>query len=106
MSDNLPVPQQENDLELLKQQDVHQYDIAKMSIEANLKNQHEVRDLMWATTKANVLVILAIVATAFIFFMYALHLGKDAFLSDILKVLVGAFGGGGIGYAIGIQKNK
>lgn len=100
------LPAQPDDKDIVLQQDMHQYEIAKLSIDANIRNQNEVRALMWANTKAGVLVVLSIIATIFVFFMYALSLGKDAFLSDIIKVMFGAFGGGGLGYAIGIKKNR
>lgn len=37
---------------------------------------------------------------------YALSLGKDAFLLDVVKVIAGALAGGGVGYGIGRGKRE
>ena len=37
---------------------------------------------------------------------YALWLGKEALLSDLLKVVVGALGGGGLGFYLGSKKSS
>lgn len=105
-TEHLPTTNETTSLELLKQQDAHQFEIAKFNIEATLVNQREIRQHLDIVQKRTVVISSTIIGTLFIFAMYALYLNKEAFLSDILKVALGAFGGGGVGYAIGNRRGS
>jgi hypothetical protein len=37
---------------------------------------------------------------------YSLHLNKESFVLELVKVVVVASGGGGLGYALGKRKSK
>lgn len=109
MNNNLPV-KAGNEVDLLKQQDEHQFIIAKLNIESNLKNQKEVREHFGALERQQrrngTIIILVFLVLFFAFGFYALSLDKENFLADVLKVVIGAFGGGGLGYAVGLSRRR
>lgn len=109
MDGNLPA-QQETSVEFLQQQDEHQYLIAKQTIEANLQNQREIREhfskLAKQEKRNGMIIIILFLLLFFAFGFYALYQGKESLLSDLLKVFIGAFGGGGIGYVFGARSNR
>ena len=94
------------DIELLKQRDTYQYQIALKNIEATAQNSREIREHFSAINLRGLWLLCLITLCLLAFSLYALYLGKEEIISDILKVLVGALGGGGIGYAIGIKRNS
>jgi len=96
--------QQQPDAELLKQQDDHQYDIAKRNIDATLQNNREIRGHFDKINLRSVLLVGFIVLCMLIFGLVSLYLGKEVILADLLKILCGLIGGSGIGYAIGSRK--
>lgn len=93
-------------IELERQKDQHTYEYSLRNLELTAQNNREVREVIKGNRNASLIVILASIFAIFAFVMYALYLGKDQFLSDMLKVIVGGFGGGGIGYAIGKRKRE
>lgn len=103
MDGNLPTSQQP-DIDLLRQQDQHQFEIAQLGIQANLQNGREARAHFDKINENGKTIVLTVIGAAFVFGMFALYLGKEAFLSDVLKVIIGAFGGAGIGYMFGKRK--
>lgn len=109
MDGNLPA-QQEISMEVLQQQDEHQYLIAKQTIEANLQNQREIREhfanLAKQDKRNGTVIVILFLLLFFAFGFYALSQGKENLLSDLLKVFIGAFGGGGIGYVFGARSNR
>lgn len=88
-------------IELERQKDQHTYEYSLKNLELTAQNNREIREVIKGNRNASVFIILISILAVFIFVMYALYLGKDQFLSDILKVIVGGLGGGGLGYAIG-----
>ena len=120
MSGDLPVPketvdgsvstQPETNIVFLRQQDEHQYLIAKQTIETNLQNQRELREhfgsLAIRDKRNGTIVIVLFLLLFFAFGFYALSQGNEALLADLLKVFIGAFGGVGIGYVIGARGGK
>lgn len=103
--ENLPA-MPENEVQLEAQKDLHSYQYAMKNVELMAQDNREVREHMAGNRVAGTIVVLVTILAVFIFFMYALHLGKETFLSDMIKVTLGAFGGGGIGYVIGSKRNK
>lgn len=109
--EELPVVQHENDgdIKLLLQQDAHQYEYANHQLEANLQNQREIRKHLQVINNKNnttfLIVSLSLLVLFFGFGFFALWLDKEEFLSDIMKVIVGAIGGGGLGFYFG-ARNK
>lgn len=105
----LSVPQNE-EIELLKQQDDHQFQLANRQLEANLEDRRETRDhfrkIHEVNSKRGIMLCMTALFLFFGFGALALWLGKEALLSDLLKVFVGAFGGGGIGYIIGFRHKQ
>ena len=93
-------------LELEKQKDKHQFEIAKMNLEALAKDSTEMRTHFAGNRKSGTVIMLAIIGTVFIFCMCALFLGKDAFISDLFKIVLGSIGGGGFGYVLGFRRGK
>lgn len=102
---NLPEPRKE-DTDLLLQQDKHQFEIAKLSIQTKIQDNREFREHMDRNNNNGKIISLCLIAAVFIFGMFALYLGKEQFLSDVLKVIIGAFCGAGIGYMFGKRNNK
>lgn len=104
-NENLPVQQPpQPDAELLKQQDEHQYDIARRNIDATLQNNREIRGHFDKINLRSVLLVGFIVLCMLIFGLAALYLDKEDILADLLKILCGLLGGSGIGYALGSRK--
>ena len=109
--EDLPVVQGENDgnIKLLLQQDSHQYEYANHQLEANLQNQREIREHIQRINNKNnttfLIVSLSLLVLFFGFGFFALWLDKEEFLSDIMKVIVGAIGGGGLVFYFG-ARNK
>ena len=100
-------PQQAvTDVELLKQRDTYQYEIALKNIEATTQNNREIREHFSTINLRATWLFGFIIACLLAFSLYALYLGKENIISDIIKVLFGAFGGGGIGYAFGSKKKS
>lgn len=107
--EHTPVPSTtgvNNPIELEAQKDAYNFQFAMRNLELTAQDNREQRAHFAGNRRAGMAVILAVVIAVFIFFMYALHLGKDVFLTEMMKVVVSAFGGGGIGYAIGIKKRN
>lgn len=98
------LPSYIQDREVLLQQDVHQYDIAKLNIEATLQNQREIRQHLAGERKACLIVVMSILILFSGFCFCALYLGKEVLLEGLIKVLIGFVGGGGVGYAVGLKK--
>lgn len=104
-NENLPVQQpQQPDSELLKQQDEHQYDIARRNIDATLQNNREIREHFDKINLRAVQLVGFVVLCMLIFGLAALYLNKEDILSDLLKILCGLLGGSGIGYAVGSRR--
>lgn len=103
--ENLPT-ESVTDVELLKQRDTYQYQIALKNIEATAQNSREIREHFSTLNLRATWLFGFIILCLLVFSLYALHLGREEIISDIIKVLVGALGGGGIGYAIGSKKNS
>ncbi len=99
---DLPAPIQ--DREVLLQQDAHQYDIAKLNIEATLQNQREIRQHLAGERRTGFIVMMTIIVLFSAFCFCALYLGKETLLEGLIKLLIGFVGGGGVGYAMGIKK--
>lgn len=109
MDDNFLAPQASSD-EFRLQQDKHQYLIAQQTIEANLQNQREIRahfgELAKQDKRNGMTVAVLFLLLFFSFGFYALSQGKESLLSELLKVFIGAFGGGGIGYIFGVRSSR
>ena len=88
------------------QKDQHTFEYSMRNIELTAQDNREQRAHLAGNRNASLIVIISIILAVFAFFMYALYLGKDAFLTDMLKVIFGAFGGGGIGYALGTRRKQ
>ena len=56
-------------------------------------------------TVSKLVMPMTITICVFLFFMYALSLEETDFLMDVLKLVMGAFGGFGIGYVLGKKKS-
>ena len=85
-------------LELEKQKDSHQYAFAIKNTELLFKDRKDCRT-------AGIITLSLIVFSILLFSMYALHNGKETVILELLKMLGAAFGGAGIGYAIGVRKS-
>jgi hypothetical protein len=104
--DPLAIPSAPNQdiLELERIKDQHQYDFAMKSLELTAQDNREARDLFAGNRKAGLIVTLALMLGVFSFFLSALFLNKEEIIVDLMKIIAGAFGGGGFGYAIGIRR--
>lgn len=98
------------EIELLKQQDEHQFQLATHQIDVNHADRCVDREhFSKLQEKNNQRAFIAFLVLIFLFFgfgAFAIWLGKEALLSDLLKVFVGAFGGGGIGYYLGFRHKQ
>lgn len=108
---NEPAPLPKSDeLALLEQQDTHQFEYANRQLEANLQNERERREHVLELTKSNNRAAMTVLILGLVLFFgfgfFALWLGKEAFLSDMMKVIVGAIGGGGIGFYFGTRHKQ
>ena len=84
-------------LELEQQKDANQYSFAIKNTELLFKDRKESR-----ITGLIAFVLITISISAFS--SYALYQGKETIILELLKMLGAAFGGAGIGYAIGRKK--
>ena len=104
MNDNELAERTEENLDLLRQRETYQYQIAIKNIEETARNNREIREHFNTINLRAVLLVGFFALCVLIFGMYALYLGKENIISDILKIALGAFGGGGLGYAVGSRK--
>ncbi|MDL2267179.1 hypothetical protein LJC46_04230 [Desulfovibrio sp. OttesenSCG-928-G15] len=93
-------------LELEIQRDKHQYDFAVKNLDATLENNKDMREKFNASRKHSLLFAGIASGLAFIIIMTALFLDKDAFIADMVKILVGALGGAGAGYMSGYRRGR
>lgn len=93
-------------IELEKQKDDHQFEIAKLNIEATLENNRQLRAHFAGNRAAGLLFSSLVVVAFFSFIIYALYLGKHELISDIIKVLMGLIGGSGLGYYAGFKRGS
>lgn len=101
-----PTLTQDQMIELEKQRDQHQYDIAVKNLEALSQNNIDMREKFYKGQR-NAQIILGItVGLIFAFFMTALWLDKDAFITDLIKIISGGIGGGGLGYMAGFKRGR
>lgn len=110
MQDNTPVAPviDENfikysQIELEKQRDSHQYDYALQNLQANAQVHTQTLVSNDRINKRGTVLFAIFLALAALFGFAALLLDKEAILSDMLKVIIGAFGGGGFGYVFGVR---
>ena len=94
------------DLSLLKQQDDHQYDIAVRAIDAKREATRDDRIQFNIIHRRSVFLTGFSISCMLIFGLVALFLDKEDVLSDLLKILCGLIGGGGLGYAFGSRKKS
>lgn len=99
---------QQSNIELLKLQDNHQYDIACRQIDSTLTNNREARAYLqekYARSDRNALILgMTTIVLFFGFGFFALWLDKEQLLSDLLKVALGILSGGGFGFYLGAKK--
>jgi len=94
------------ELELAKAKDQHEYDFAVRNLELFAQDRREERELFAGNRRAGLIIVLSLTASISVFFITALFLDKDVLLLDLLKIIAGAFGGGGIGYAWGSRRRR
>ena len=105
MSGELPARQITPE-EIALARDKHQHEFGMRNIELYAQDRREEREFFAGNRKATLTVALAVTTGISIFFIAALFLNKDTLLIDLLKILAGAFGGGGIGYMFGFRRGK
>lgn len=103
---NMPAQVLSEQIELEKIRDQHSYDFAIKNLEHTVKENQEIRTFLAGNRNAGLIVTGMVILAFFIFFMYALHLGRDTLISDVIKIICGAFGGGGIGYLFGFRRGS
>jgi len=89
------------ELELRRQESKQAHDYANRTLDAQVEflkgsGQQEKRD-----SRYMFIILFMLVITIGGFTAYALYLNKEQFVLDVIKVLAGVAGGGGVGYAIG-----
>lgn len=92
--------------ELEKQRDKHQFDIAVKNLEVILVNNREERAVFEGNRKSGFWLMILFSLLIFTFFMTALFMNKDAFIADMLKIIVSCLGGGGVGYVFGYRRGR
>lgn len=104
MPERLPVPA--DDAELLKQQDQHQFEIAKLNIEKNVEN-NAMWSAHWIKMRMMSLIFIAFLTVALLTFCgVAMWLGHAEVAVRIIEGLVIFAAGNGTGYAIKTKLDK
>lgn len=105
MPEIAPTTTQEQ-LDLAKQQDAHQYSLAKLNIEKNAEISHAWASSLYKGRIASFVFIGVILIVILGFCAYAMTLGKDAIAMEIVKLVSFTGIGGGAGYFYGFAKGK
>ena len=107
MPGDLPARQPTHEeLELAKAEDQHGFDFAMRNLELFAQDKREERELYAGNRRVWFIIVLALIGSVSIFFISALYMNKDALLLDMLKMIAGACGGGGIGYIYGFRRGR
>ena len=104
MDSNLPAKAQEVQVEL--QKDQHQFEIAKITISANLENQKGWRDHFQKSRRDYMIFWAVVIFLVLAFCCIAMFTGKDEIALEIIKSAVFLGAGGGAGYAYGFRKGQ
>ena len=104
MPDNNPAVIQQ--LELAKQQDDHQYEIAKLGIEKNIENNSMWAKHFYKTRIASLVFSFGVLVVVAVFCSVAMLLNKDSIAMEIIKILTVTGASGTAGYFYGLNKGK
>ena len=85
-------------LELDKQKDRHQYEVAMKSMEHMAEDNQGYREAVLKNSASLRWFVLAVITLIIAALAYALHLGKESVVIEIAKLAVAFLGGGGLGY--------
>lgn len=104
MNSSLPAQSQEVQVEL--QKDQHQFEIAKITISANLENQKGWRAHFQKSRRDYMIFWVVVIFFVLTFCCIAMFTGKDEIALEIIKGAVFLGAGGGAGYAYGFRKGQ
>lgn len=94
------------EIDLRKQNDSNTHEYAKAALEANVKDREAERSHMQNTMKHRYVFAAIIIILLTALFCFALHLGKDNIVMEIIKAIM-FFGTGGLGgYAYAKNNSK
>ena len=106
MPGDLPAAQPtQGELELAKVEDQHGFDFAMRNLELIAQDKKEEREFLAGNRRVWFIISLAVISGVFISLITAMFLDKDELLMDMLKILAGVLGGGGVGYVYGFRRN-
>jgi hypothetical protein len=94
------------EIDLTKQESERAHEYAKLALAGQQTDWKTYREQQKVSTRYSFISVTLILLCLTGFIVYAMYLNKEQFVLDIIKVLAGALGGGGIGYAIGHKKAK
>jgi hypothetical protein len=90
-----------NEIELQKQQDSNQYEFACKSLDANVEDRKETKEFFSKNFGRFLWFIGVTLTIVVIFSAWALNMGKDALVEDIIKMFFTFAGGLGAGFGVG-----
>lgn len=102
--EELPEVSEKTSLELKKQAEEHQFQLAIKTIDAKLADNEKSRSYIDKFHTRATWLFGFVSLCLLIFGLGALYLDKEDTLMDIFKNAMIAFGGGGLGYAAGSRK--
>lgn len=94
------------ELEQRERESIRGYEYAKAALHIQVEDRKDERKKELVNSRYGFWIVTLTILSVITLIMYALHLGKEAFVLDIVKVLVGAAGGGGVGYLAGYRKGQ
>lgn len=102
MYSDKPVPMDDN--ALAAQRDNHQYELAKLSIQAKREEEGRYHET-YLQTKRIMVWFAGFCFTVFMLFLaYVVHAGKTDLATELIKTAGLLLGGGGTGYVLGYKK--
>ncbi|MEP7340428.1 MAG: hypothetical protein ABI977_22040 [Acidobacteriota bacterium] len=94
------------ELELRGEESERGHEYATRALEVQTVDLRDDRKTDLVKTKYTYFLVVTLSVLAIALVSYALNLGKETFVLDIVKVLVGAAGGAGLGYWKGYRKGQ
>ena len=100
------IENRQREIELQKQTDDHNFEYAKLALNAQAEDSESERTHKSQQHTRN-LIFIGLMTTALIgFLVYSLHTGKDQVALEIIKAAIFIASGGAGGYAWGVRKSQ
>ena len=100
------IENRQREIELQKQTDDHNFEYAKLALNAKAKDNEDQRTHVSRQHKRNLTFAAIMTAVLIGFLVYSLHTGKDQIALEIIKAAIFIASGGAGGYALGVRKSQ